>query len=503
MRASPLVRSKRVLLTVVLFSSAVAFACEQIPAGETLWIRLVAPVSTYSAKVGDPVQGVVTQDLMCGDETVVPVGAAVSGKVQLVRKVGLGVRHETATLKFSFQEIALSSNTSLPITASVAAIDNAREQVSNGVVHGIRSTNTLQGTITSRLKYLPALNPYPDLGLLLFKATFPIFPEPEIYFPAGTDIQLKLETPLVNPPTVLLEAEIPPIDALNPAELRALVASLPERSTTTGMIAADFVNVAFIGNAEQMQSAFEHAGWQTADPINRHSIFQNIYAVLKNSSYSHAPMRPFLLDGQVPDMNWEKSLNTYAQRDHMRVWEEPGTDGTGPVYVGTATHDKSAGISFRRRQFVHHIDLNIDDERSKIIRDLRAAGCVRGVYLVPRSDIAPSGVNSIGDPITTDSDIAVVQLQQCRPVVPQLAEDPEAAPYKPGSAVFRYLRRDVLTVRSDMFRANIIYATFDVLRMGFRAWKHRTPATVAAAPTGKPTQAMVVSVAREPATAAP
>ena len=116
------------------------------------------------------------------------------GKVQLVRKVGLGVRHETATLKFSFQEIALSSNTSLPITASVAAIDNAREQVSNGVVHGIRSTNTLQGTITSRLKYLPALNPYPDLGLLLFKATFPIFPEPEIYFPAGTDVQLKLES---------------------------------------------------------------------------------------------------------------------------------------------------------------------------------------------------------------------------------------------------------------------------------------------------------------------
>ena len=65
-------------------------------------------------------------------------------------------------------------------------------------MHGIRSTNTLQGTITSRLKYLPALNPYPDLGLLLFKATFPIFPEPEIYFPAGTDIQLKLEAALIE-----------------------------------------------------------------------------------------------------------------------------------------------------------------------------------------------------------------------------------------------------------------------------------------------------------------
>jgi hypothetical protein len=271
------------------------------------------------------------------------------------------------------------------------------------------------------------------------------------------------------------------------------------------MIAADFVNVAFIGSKDQLQSAFQHAGWQQADPINRHSVSQNIYAYLKNCSYSHAPMRPFLLDGHNPDMNWEKSLNTYAQRDHVRLWERPGTEITGPVYVATATHDKSAGVSFKRRQFVHHIDSNIDGERTKIIRDLRAAGCVRAVYLVPRSNIAPSDVNSIGDPIITDSNIAVVQLQECHAAVPELAEDPEAAPYKPGSVVFRYLRRDVLTVRSDMLRANIIYATYDVLRMGFNAWRHRTTTTVAAtpAPDAKPAQALVVSAERGAATAAP
>lgn len=503
MRASPLVRSKRALLTALIFSSAMASACQRIPAGETLWVRLTAPVSTYDAKVGDLVHGVVTQDLMCGDEMVVPIGSSVVGTVQAVRKVGFGVRHETAALKFSFQEIAVTSGQPLAIAASVAAVDNAREQVSNGVLHGIRSTNTLQGTITSRLKYLPSLNPYPDLGLLLFKATFPIFPEPEIYLPAGTDVQLKLDAPLVNPPATVVEAETEPIDALNPAELRALVASLPERSTTQSLIPADLVNIAFIGSREQLQSAFYHAGWQTADPINRHSISKNFYAFLKNSSYSQAPMRPFYLDGQVPDMNWEKSLNTYAQRDHMRVWEWPGTEVTGPIYLGTATHDKSAGISFKRHQFVHHIDSNIDEERSKIIRDLRAAGCVRAVYLVPRGDVAPSGVNSIGDPITTDSAIAVVQLQECHAVVPQLAEVPEAAPYKPGSVVFRYLRRDVLTVRSDIWRANIIYATFDVLRMGFHAWKHRATVAAAAPAEAKPAQALVVPANRDPATATP
>ncbi len=507
MRAIPLVRPNRALLTVVLFSSVLASACERIPAGEVIWIRLTAPVSTYDAKVGDLVTAVVTQDVMCGDETAISVGASVLGTVQSVRKVGLGVRHETAALKITFQEIAVTRDQSMPIVASIAAVDNAREQISNGVVHGIRSTNTLQGTITSRLKYLPALNPYPDLGLLLFKATFPIFPEPEIYFPAGTEVQLKLEAPLLNPPATVVESGTERIDALNPAELRALVASIPERSTTTDSVDADVVNFALLGSKEQVAAAFINAGWLTADPINRRSIMLNIYAFLKNSSYTHAPMRPFFLDGQAEGINEQKSLNTYAQRDHVRLWEWEGTESTGPVFVGTATHDRSAGFSFKRHQFVHHIDPNIDDERSKIIRDLRAAGCVKAVYLVPRDGLSLVNANGTGDPLRTDGSMAVVQLQDCHAVVPELASDPTAAPFKPGSAVFRYFRRDVLTVRSDIWRANIIYGTFDVLRMGFNAWKHRTAVAVAAAPVPAPeaksSQAAVVSANRESVTAVP
>ena len=462
----------------LLFAPLLAGACERIPAGETIWIRLTSPVSTYDAKVGDLVHGVVTQDVMCGNQMVVPVGAPILGTVQSVRKVGLGIRHETAALKIGFQEVAVTPNAELQITASIADVDNARETVSNGVVHGIRSTNTPQGTITSRLKYLPALNPYPDLGLLVFKATFPIFPEPEIYFPTGTDIQVKLDTAVLGPPSSPAAEQV--TDAFNPSELRALVASLPEHSTTQKMVTADVVNFVFVGSKEQFESAFSHAGWQTADPVNRHSIMRNFYAVLKNTSYYQAPMRPFLMEGHNPDMNWQKSLNTYAQRDHVRVWEWQGVESTGPVFVGTATHDRSAGFSFKRHQFVHHIDPDIDDERSKVIRDLRAAGCVHAVYLVPRNDIAPVGINATGDPLRTDGSIAVVQLQDCHAAVPELESDAVPAPYKPGSAVFRYFRREVLTVRSDIWRANIIYATYDILRMGFRAWKHRTVAVAGA-----------------------
>ena len=63
------------------------------------------------------------------------------------------------------------------------------------MIQGIRSSDTPEGRINSRLRHLPTWNPYSDLGLIVYKATFPIFPEPEIYLPAGTDLRLKLEKP--------------------------------------------------------------------------------------------------------------------------------------------------------------------------------------------------------------------------------------------------------------------------------------------------------------------
>ena len=361
----------------------------------------------------------------------------------------------------------------------------------------------MQGTITNRLRYLPALNPYPDMGLLLFKATFPIFPEPEIYLPAGTDMQLKLVQPVIGPPTRVEETASQQEPSMDSAELRKLVGALPERSTTApDMVTADVINIAFLGNREKFESAFAHAGWQTADPMNRHSVLMFVYAFMANSSYPHAPMRPFLVDGKVPDMNWEKSLDTYAQRDHMRVWQWTGSDSENPIWLGTATHDRSGGISLKRRQFVHHIDADIDEERSKVIRDLRAAGCVKSVYLAPRDELASVKENATGDLLHTDGAIAVVQLQDCHAPVPELASGPETAKYKSGSAVFRYFRREVLTVRSDLWRANIIYATFDVMRMSVRAWKHHAAlATVTASEKNRDSHSAELQRASAPSAA--
>ena len=91
----------------VLWCAALALGCDQLPEGHALWIRLANPVSTYTAQVGDPVHAVLTQDVVCGSDVVLPMGTAIDGVVRSKRKVGWGIRHETAALELEFTQAIL------------------------------------------------------------------------------------------------------------------------------------------------------------------------------------------------------------------------------------------------------------------------------------------------------------------------------------------------------------------------------------------------------------
>jgi hypothetical protein len=62
-------------------------------------------------------------------------------------------------------------------------------------------------------------------------------------------------------------------------------------------------------------------------------------------------------------------------------------------------------------------------------------------------------------------------------MVPGLASGTASARFRPGNRVFRYVRRQILTFRSDIWRANIIYGVYDLTRMSIVAWRHHTALT--------------------------
>ena len=467
--------SRGFALSYFLFAAPVAFGCDQLPPGQPLWIRLSSPISTYTAKVGDPVRAVSTQKIVCDDRIVLPMGAQIEGVVRSKRKVGWGIWHETAALELEFNRANVAPGVVVKLTARVEEVDNAREQVRRGVIQGIRSTNTFQGSINSRLIHLPFSNPYSDPVLIAYKALFSIFPEPEIFYAAGTDIRLRTTTEILPPPA--MESAVHESTAQTEFEadqLEEVVRQLPWRTATTKHIDADIVNIVFLGTELQVNAAFHAASWSNAARNTKGTWFKNLYALLNNSGYAQQPMMNLFLDGKPEDMNWQKSLNSYGRRDHLRIWRWTSQQTPDPIWVTSSTRDTSAVLSVKYKGFVHHIAPHIDDERSSVIRDLVFAGCVKSVSEVSRPVVPPATHNATGDAMYTDGSVAVVALQDCNSVAPQLALSPEGLRFRPGNHAFRYIRRQILTFRNDIFRANIIYGAYDVARMTWTAWRHES-----------------------------
>jgi LssY C-terminus len=472
MRVSGICR--RLAPVAVLFCSAMAFGCDGLAAGQTLWVRLSAPVSSYSSKPGDIVHGVLTEAVTCDKGLVFPVGTKIDGTVHSVRKVGWGIRHETAALDIRFDHATVAQGSPTSISASIVEVENAREQVtSKGIIQGIRSSDTPEGRINSRLIHLPTYNPYSDLGLIVYKATFPIFPEPEIYYPAGTDLRLKLTDSVTSLPVAAVTPAESMAETSAELDVESMAPSLPWRSTTVKLADADVVNLAFIGSREQIEAAFQQAGWSGSDPFSRHSFVHTFYAFLNNSSYDQAPMKTLLLDGKPADMKWQKSLNSYNRRDHLRLWQWSETSDSEIVWLSSSTHDTRATLSVKQHSFVHHIAPDIDDERSTVIRDLELAGCVKSLHLVPRRNVTNFTQNANGDTVRTDGELAVIELKECQPLVPGLPLSTAGINFKPGNHAFRYIRKQILTFRSDIWRANIIYGAYDLTRMTIETFRHR------------------------------
>jgi len=187
-------------------------------------------------------------------------------------------------------------------------------------------------------------------------------------------------------------------------------------------------------------------------------------------------MMTFMLNGQPEDMNWQKGLNSYGRRDHLRIWQWNSSATDSPVWISSSTHDTGAVLSVKYKGFVHHIAPDIDDERSTVIRDLNFAGCVKSVSYVSRPGMPTATHNATGDMMFTDGSVAVVTLQNCQPTDPRLDSNSNGGKFKAGNVVFRYIRKEILTFRSDIWRANIIYGTYEACKMGVTALRHKPPA---------------------------
>jgi len=425
-----------------------------VPAGTRFSVRLIEPLSSRTTKEGMTVHAVSITPIVIDGAILIPAGSSIEGTVTKANGVGWGFKHETASLTIAWNRATLADGRILPITARVFEIENSQEKTdANGKIQGIRSTGTSGHSAENGVLTFAGIDPIAYIFASASGSAVLGFAEPEILYNAGTELILEYTKPLITaqsyPPSVL------PSAASEEArdQLQSFVKTLPFRTRTKGSNkVSDLTNLVFIGSPDALHRAFIAAGWLPTDDLTSTSTFRTLKTLSGNQTYTQAPMSILLLDERPPLFALSKTTNTFSSRHHVRVFPtQANWDGATTL---TASSTQDIGIAFSRKQktFIHVIDQHLDNERAKIINDLKFTGCVDSVDMVPRPWLPTDAFNSTGDRLLTDREAAVLHINSC--------DNPKTTPsiIPPPPNRFERITRDTsLTIRNDIYRGNLIY----------------------------------------------
>jgi hypothetical protein len=441
-------------------------AFRQAPAGTTLHVRLMTAVGSYESKVGMPFSAVLIAPVMVNNAELLPEGSILSGQIKSVRRVGLGIRHETASLGLEFTKVAVPNGQTFPLFARLTQVDNSREHVTrNGSIQGVRSTSSVSYRVSGYLRTALCWEVHAQLAVWAIKTLVVSVPEPEIYYPAGVELTLALTGPVLSGMGEPWEPGARRLTDEERTDLEPLISDMTYRTfARSPNRPSDLVNLMFVGSREQISAAFTAAGWTETSARPLQSRILGMKAVAQSQGYRAAPMSPLFLNETESDMSWQKGLNNMAKRDHIRVWKQSRTWDGQEVWVGAATRDVDYAYFRPGQAFTHRIEADVDRERDKIAHDLEFTSCADIVDWWERPEVPRVARNATGDLMNTDARLAIVRLNDCGS--PKLSTETDDSPpvRARGGKWQRFLRREILSARSDLLRDNIYWRGYEGIR---------------------------------------
>jgi hypothetical protein len=372
--------------------------------GAKLYVRLEAPVSTTTSHLHQAVAARVVRDIIGRQGVLVPVGAEVSGRIEKLIPAADSADH--ARLLIRFKQLVIPHHPAIDLTAHVTEVENARETVlQDGTVQGILEKDAAAGRMDGMLDKLgSAGNEMEKMSGKTFGKV-----DTSINLPAGADMTLVLDQPLtvdsVLPPTAATE--------ISPALAQAvqnLLAGAPQRVQSKTKKPGDPLNLIVVGNSDQILNAFKQAGWAPAKKLRPGSVVGTVRAMASDNGYGEAPVSQLYLFGRAEDLAFEKMLNTFLKRHHLRLWRTLISNADGrEIWLGASTHD--IGLDVHLGVVSHAVDPDLDAERAKVGADLIAGGLVAAERLVSRPNPLSEGKTATGGTWHTDGQLLVIELK--------------------------------------------------------------------------------------------
>ena len=463
-------------LAISIFLFSLALSAQDLPPGTALEARLSGATGSRISHRGDPIEAMIIAPVSIQGRILVPQGSRLLGSIANTTAIGLGLKHSTASIAYSFHALELPSGTRVPVKAQLVEVETSKEHVDDrGTVRGIHPIVSLSSVWMYCATPLLFVDPPIGAPILGMKFLVAPSPDPEIDFPTGTEVILRLTAPLTLPPpnpgfTV-------PAKSFSQGDLNDIEHLLKNSSRRAyiGSRASDIVNVVLIGSPNQMDRAFHASGWSLAHGKSPISFFRMYYALAKRLGYPRAPMNALTLNGVPSAFVHQKALDTVERRHHLRLWQYPQKEN---VWLGAAAED--VGFQFQLTHWTHYTDANIDNERAKIVNDLAFTGCINSVGLLHRPSRELAQDPKAEHPILTDGDVAAIQLNDC--IHPNLM--PGVSELSVAHQHGR-LGRTLHAFRDDLVRSNILFTTYNTLKLLKKHKSESTPIETRSA-TGAP-----------------
>ncbi|MBL1225811.1 LssY C-terminal domain-containing protein [Enterococcus sp. BWR-S5] len=188
------------------------------------------------------------------------------------------------------------------------------------------------------------------------------------------------------------------------------------RSRTNDGLLGDPINLAFIGEKEQLIKLFSESGWTLAQPLSLTSSIRMVISSVFGHSYPAAPVSSLFLFGRKQDLAFEKEINhNPRRRHHVRIWQTPDNwylpGGKEADWLAAATYDRKVGFSAFTGQITHKINSDIDDERDFVLDTFRISKLPLSIEIVEHFTTSYHGFNGGGDAIYTDGALPFITIE--------------------------------------------------------------------------------------------
>ncbi len=379
-----------------------------VATGATIFARLETDVSTAKSHLGSSIRARIVRDVTGPEGVLIPVGAMLRGRIETL--VPSSSPTDRARLLLKFSRLEITGGKSLELNAHLTEVENSREKVlPTGVIQGLLQSEVPVSLLQAALEKWKKANPQSGQEAESQKEKYLGKPNTAIEYAAGTDLDLTLDKPLE------LDEVFDPVipgrisDAANSA-VKELLASAPQRASGKDGKPGDPLNLVIVGSEADIRETFRAAGWDIPERETSSSLIATVRAAVSEQGYGKAPVSDLYLYGQRENLAFEKMLNTFTKRHHLRLWRSPVKTAAGrEIWLGAATHD--IGIDIHPGVVSHAIDPNLDLERAKVGADLILSGRVGGEELVNRPNPLTDGLTATGAPWRTDGRLLAIELR--------------------------------------------------------------------------------------------